>query len=71
MRPAAAGIGSSFAEDGFRLERFGAGRCMDFERSGPLEIAAAIIDEIARPAANVAVDAGGTGRAAKAIAELL
>jgi pimeloyl-ACP methyl ester carboxylesterase/predicted glycosyltransferase len=54
-----------------RLERFGAGRRMDFERSGPSEIAAAIVDEIARPATNVAVDAGGAARAAKEIAGLL
>ncbi|MEA2696924.1 MAG: hypothetical protein QOI66_1195, partial [Myxococcales bacterium] len=54
-----------------RLERFGAGRCMDFEHAGPSEIAAAIVDEIARPAVNAAVDAGGARRAAALIAELL
>jgi pimeloyl-ACP methyl ester carboxylesterase len=54
-----------------RLDRFGAGRCMDFERSGPSEIAAAIVSEIARPANNVAVEAGGAARAAAEIAGLL
>jgi hypothetical protein len=54
-----------------RLERFGAGRCMDFERSGPMEIAAAIAEEIARPAANRPVDPDGAARAAREIAALL
>jgi UDP:flavonoid glycosyltransferase YjiC (YdhE family) len=54
-----------------RLERFGAGRCMDFERSDPSEIAAAILEEIGRPASNAAVDAGGAARAAAEIAALL
>ncbi|HEX4449199.1 MAG TPA: glycosyltransferase, partial [Polyangiaceae bacterium] len=54
-----------------RLERLGAGRCMDFDRSGPEEIAAAIVEEIARPAAGAAVDGGGAARAAAEIAALL
>ena len=54
-----------------RLERFGAGRCMDFERSGPSEIAAAIVEEIVRPAGSAAVDPGGAARAAAEIAALL
>jgi len=54
-----------------RLERFGSGRCMDFDQSGPAEIAAAIVAEIARPAAGAAVDAGGAARAAAEIAALL
>ncbi len=54
-----------------RLERFGAGRCMDFLTAGPPEIAAAIVEEIARPASNRAVDAGGAARAAAEIATLL
>jgi UDP:flavonoid glycosyltransferase YjiC (YdhE family) len=54
-----------------RLDRFEAGRCMDFQTSGPSEIAAAIVEEIARPAANKAVDAGGAARAAAEIASLL
>jgi pimeloyl-ACP methyl ester carboxylesterase/predicted glycosyltransferase len=54
-----------------RLNRFGAGRCMDFEGSGPAEIAAAIVDEIGRPVTNATVDAGGAARAAAEIAGLL
>ncbi|HMI86686.1 MAG TPA: alpha/beta fold hydrolase [Polyangiaceae bacterium] len=54
-----------------RLDRFRAGRCMDFDRSGPAEIAAAIAEEMARPASNAAVDGGGAARAAAKIAELL
>ncbi len=54
-----------------RLERFGAGRCMDFAAAGASEIAAAIVEEIGRPAAGKAVDAGGAARAAEEIAALL
>jgi predicted glycosyltransferase len=54
-----------------RLQRFGAGLCMDFDRASPAEIAAAIVTEIARPATNAAIDAGGAARAAAKIAELL
>jgi pimeloyl-ACP methyl ester carboxylesterase/predicted glycosyltransferase len=54
-----------------RLDRFEAGRCMDFEKSGPSEIAAAIVSEIARPATNKPVEAGGAARAAAEIVTLL
>jgi UDP-N-acetylglucosamine:LPS N-acetylglucosamine transferase len=54
-----------------RLERYGAGRCMDFERSGPAEIAAAIVAEMDRPAVEASVDPGGAARAAAEIAGLL
>ena len=54
-----------------RLERHGAGRCMDFEADGPEEIAAAIAEEIDREVAYRPVDGGGAARAAAAIAELL
>jgi pimeloyl-ACP methyl ester carboxylesterase len=54
-----------------RLERIGAGRRMDFERAGPAEIAAAIAEEIARPAANGPVNPDGAARAAREIAALL
>jgi Glycosyltransferase family 28 C-terminal domain len=54
-----------------RLERYGAGRCMDFERDGPDEIAAAIAEEIGREVAYRPVDAGGAARAAALIAELI
>jgi pimeloyl-ACP methyl ester carboxylesterase/predicted glycosyltransferase len=54
-----------------RLERHGAGRCMDFESDGPEEIAAAIAEEIGREVDYRPVDAGGAARAAALIAELL
>jgi len=54
-----------------RLERYGAGRVMDFESDGPTEIAAAIAEEIGRDVDYRPVDTGGAARAAAAIAELL
>ncbi len=54
-----------------RLEQLGAGRCMDFQLSGPSEIAAAIVAEIARPVVNAAVEVRGAARAAAEIAQLL
>ena len=54
-----------------RLERYGAGRRMDFETDGPDEIAVAIAEEIGREVAYRPVDGGGAARAAAAIAELL
>jgi len=54
-----------------RLERYGAGRCMDFETDGPDEIAAAIAEEIGREVDYRPVDGGGAARAAALIAELL
>ena len=54
-----------------RLERYGGGRCMDFERDGPGEIAEAIASEIGRDVDYRPVDADGAARAAALIAELL
>jgi pimeloyl-ACP methyl ester carboxylesterase/predicted glycosyltransferase len=54
-----------------RLERYGAGRCMDFETSTPASIAEAIAAEIGREVNYRPVDAGGAARAAARIAELL
>src|SRR5205807_3469046 len=54
-----------------RLERYGAGRCMDFERDGPEEIAVAIGEEIGREVAYRAVASDGAARAAALIAEVL
>jgi len=54
-----------------RLERYGAGRCMDFENDGPEEIAAAIAEEIGREVDYRPVETHGAARAAKLIAELL
>ena len=54
-----------------RLERYGAGRCLDFESDGPSEIAVAIAEEIGREVAYQPVEGGGAARAAAFIAELL
>jgi predicted glycosyltransferase len=54
-----------------RLERYGAGRCMDFETDGPEEIAAAIAEELGREVEYLPVETDGAERAAKLIAELL
>jgi hypothetical protein len=54
-----------------RLERYRAGRRMDFDRDGPHEIAVAIAQEIGREVDYLPVDTGGARRAAASIAELL
>ena len=52
-------------------ERYGAGRCMDFETDGPGEIAAAIAEEIGGEVDYRPVETDGAARAARLIAELL
>jgi UDP-N-acetylglucosamine:LPS N-acetylglucosamine transferase len=54
-----------------RLNRYGAGRCMDFDESTPELIAAAIAAEIGREVAYADVESGCAERAAGLIAELL
>ena len=54
-----------------RLERYGAGRFMDFDTAGPGEIAVAIAEEIGREVDYRDVETDGAARAAAAIAELL
>jgi UDP:flavonoid glycosyltransferase YjiC (YdhE family) len=54
-----------------RLERHGAGRCMDFDASTPEVIAEAIAEEIGRTTSYREVEPGGAARAAALIAELL
>lgn len=54
-----------------RLERYRAGRVMDFETDGPAEIARAIAEEIGREVDYLPVDGGGAARAAALIGELL
>ena len=54
-----------------RLERYGAGRRMDFETDGPSEIAAAIAEEIGREVDYRPVESDGAVRAAKLIGELI
>jgi pimeloyl-ACP methyl ester carboxylesterase/predicted glycosyltransferase len=55
----------------YRLERYGAGRCMDFETETPETIAAAIADEIGREVDYRPVEADGAARAAAMLGELL
>jgi pimeloyl-ACP methyl ester carboxylesterase/predicted glycosyltransferase len=54
-----------------RLERYRAGRCMDFETATPEVIAAAIADEIGRSTQYRTIETDGAARAAARIAELL
>jgi pimeloyl-ACP methyl ester carboxylesterase len=54
-----------------RLNRYGAGRAMDFDRDGPAQIAGAIANEIGRIVDYQPVDPDGATRAGAAIAQLL
>jgi pimeloyl-ACP methyl ester carboxylesterase/predicted glycosyltransferase len=54
-----------------RLERYGAGRHMDFDDSTPDQIAAAIAAEIGREVSYRDVETDGASRAAQQLAELL
>jgi predicted glycosyltransferase len=54
-----------------RLERYGAGRYMDYDTADPDAIAAAIAEEIERPVRYRPVEADGARRAAELIAPLL
>ena len=54
-----------------RLQRYGAGRCMDFDTSTSEVIAAAIAQEIGRDVRYRPVEADGATKAAKLIGELL
>jgi predicted glycosyltransferase len=54
-----------------RLERYGAGRCMDFESATPDVISSAIADEIGRDVDYKPVETDGAARAAARIAEVL
>jgi pimeloyl-ACP methyl ester carboxylesterase/predicted glycosyltransferase len=54
-----------------RLERYGAGRRMDYEDSPPEQIAAAIAQEIGREVSYRDVELDGAARAARCVAELL
>jgi pimeloyl-ACP methyl ester carboxylesterase/predicted glycosyltransferase len=55
----------------YRLERYGAGRRMDFDESTPDVIAAAIAEEIGREVDYLPVETDGAALAAARIAELL
>jgi pimeloyl-ACP methyl ester carboxylesterase/predicted glycosyltransferase len=54
-----------------RLERYDAGRCMDYATAGPAQIADAIAEEIGRDVTYRDVERDGAARAAELIAELL
>ncbi len=54
-----------------RLERYRAGRCMDFETAGPADIAAAIASEIRRKVDYLPVATQGAAHAATLISDLL
>ena len=54
-----------------RLERYGAGRAMDYRTADPDAVAAAMAEEIDRPVQYRPVDAGGARRAAEMVASLL
>ena len=54
-----------------RLDRYRAGRCMDFETTSPADIAAAIASEIGRKVDYVPVATDGAARAAALIADLV
>jgi predicted glycosyltransferase len=54
-----------------RLQRYGAGRCMDYGRDGAEEIAGAIAEELSRDVDYRAVETDGAARAAALIGELL
>jgi predicted glycosyltransferase len=54
-----------------RLNRYGAGRFMDYDASPPEVIAAAIAEEIDRPVTSRPVESDGAARAAALIAELV
>ena len=54
-----------------RLDRYGAGRRMDFDESTPASIARAIAEEVGREVDYVPVETDGARKAAERIAELL
>jgi UDP-N-acetylglucosamine:LPS N-acetylglucosamine transferase len=54
-----------------RLDRHGAGRRLDFAATGPAELAAALVEELAATKQYQAVDDGGARRAAELVAALV
>ena len=54
-----------------RLAQYGAGRCVDYEETGPEALAAAIAEEVARPVSYRPVETDGAKRAAALLAELI
>jgi hypothetical protein len=54
-----------------RLDRYGAGRCLDYDQTEPEALAQAIAAEIGRPVSYRPVEADGAARAAALLAELI
>jgi Glycosyltransferase family 28 C-terminal domain len=54
-----------------RLQRYGAGRCMNYEQETSASIARAIAQEMCRPVDYAAVETDGASRAARLITDLL
>jgi UDP:flavonoid glycosyltransferase YjiC (YdhE family) len=54
-----------------RLDRLGAGVRMEYDRTSPEELGAAILEHLGKPARGRDVSMGGTERAARMIADLL
>ena len=54
-----------------RLNRYGAGRCLDYDQTGPEVLAQAIADEITRPVSYRPVETDGAARAAAVLAGLI
>jgi pimeloyl-ACP methyl ester carboxylesterase/predicted glycosyltransferase len=54
-----------------RLAQYGAGRCLDYQQTGPDLLAAAMAEEISRPARYRPVETDGALRAAACLAELI
>jgi UDP-N-acetylglucosamine:LPS N-acetylglucosamine transferase len=54
-----------------RLERHGAGRCMDYRDADPVRIADALVEELGLPHSYVPVPTDGASRAAQLVAELI
>ncbi len=55
----------------YRLDRYRAGRCMQYHDSTPEDIASALVSEVSRPIDYLPVETDGAARAARLIAELL
>jgi predicted glycosyltransferase len=57
--------------DRHRLDRYGAGRCMDYGTTDPDTLAVAIAENLGRPVTSREVETDGAARAARLIAELV
>ncbi|HEX6234593.1 MAG TPA: alpha/beta fold hydrolase [Jiangellaceae bacterium] len=55
----------------YRLDRYGAGRCLDFATTDPDQIADAIVAEVGREVSYLPVEIDGALRAAELVSELL